>query len=37
VVRVSTLREALGAALGLTVDRRSENAATVIPVGGARE
>jgi DNA repair protein RadA/Sms len=37
VVRVSTLREALGAALGLTVDRRSENAATAIPVGGARE
>jgi len=37
VVRVSTLREALGAALGLTVDRRSENVATAIPVGGARE
>ena len=37
IVRVSTLREALGAALGLTVDRRSETAATAIPVGGARE
>ena len=37
VVRVPTLREALGAALGLTVDRRSEAAATAIPVGGARQ
>jgi DNA repair protein RadA/Sms len=36
IVRVSTLREALGVALGLTVDRRSEAAATGIPVGGAR-
>ena len=36
IVRVSTLREALGAALGLTVDHRSEPAATGIPVGGAR-
>ena len=37
VVRVPTLREALGAALGLTVDRRSETAATAIPVGGVRQ
>ena len=37
IVRVSTLREALGAALGLTVDRRSETVATAIPVGGPSE
>jgi DNA repair protein RadA/Sms len=37
VMRVRTLREALEAALGLTADRRSEAAATVIPVGGARQ
>jgi DNA repair protein RadA/Sms len=37
VIRVPTLREALGMALGLSVDRRSEAAATAIPVEGARQ